>query len=227
LIFSGTGTSQQVVQDVAISVTSGGATTAQTATSQTTTQASSTQATTSQSSTQNSTSTGSDGTTGDNGENLALQSYVISAKDNSGAGNVAISVQEGLPAWMEVQTDGSAGTLVLKGERPDGDNTTYQVKVKMKRMDGKEIEAIIKIEPVVKEGDTPDTGQPQEGPEGEADSDDQASLDWLQELVASLDGDGIDSLDTVTQVDPNRSFSNQIATEKAGQTVWQTNLLHS
>jgi len=168
LVFGGAGASEQTVQDVAVSVTA----TSNIISNTDTVVAGNTQS-----------GTGEDGS-------AAIQSYVISAKDNSGNGKVTIAVDGGLPPWMKITADGDE-TMVLTGERPEGDDSTYQVKIKMKRLDGEEIDAIITVAPVAKQNEAPSAGGPNEGqptPES-APENDQASIDWMREFLASLDAE--------------------------------------
>ncbi|HEY9080274.1 Ig-like domain-containing protein, partial [Magnetovibrio sp.] len=241
VMFSGIGTSQQTVQDIAISVSSSATSIAAAASTQATAQATATQAT-NQTTAQDSLDTGQAGQ--DNGADgpgrkvSAIQSYVISAKDNSGAGKVTVSVEEGLPAWMRIETDGATGTMILKGERPDDDTSTYQVKIKMKRLDGQEVDAVISIEPVVLEGDVSGAGQPQGANQGDTGQSaeeggqpgPQASLEWMQQLLAALDGEQ-DGQGEETQVDgpmlAHDGFSDQLAAGRLAKDIWQERLIQA
>ncbi|WP_165791730.1 tandem-95 repeat protein [Thalassospira marina] len=250
VVFTGQGTSQQTVQNIAISVSSVVSTTTTATTSSSTTQGENAQngqtgpnGPNAQGANGQGNQTGQNATTNAPGErNLAIQSYVISAKDNSGAGRIEVSVEEGLPSWMQIQTDGATGTLILRGERPEGDNSTYQVKVKLKRVDGEEVEVIITVEPVVEEGQGSDANAPKapDGPglapapgaTGGANNaiqpGDQASLDWIEQLLASLDNQDTDGTHVpadAPDLAAKSGFADQMAEIRIARDVWQARLM--
>ena len=83
-----------------------------------------------------------------NGGKTEVQSYTVSAKELAGGtgGAVKLTVEAGLPRWMKVENQGD-GVLKTVGERPEGDNRSYQVVVKVKRPNGDEANVVLVVKP--------------------------------------------------------------------------------
>ncbi|MBL4689879.1 MAG: hypothetical protein JKY68_00175, partial [Rhodospirillales bacterium] len=156
------------------------------------------------------------------GESLATQSFSISAKDTSGNGEVQLAVEQGLPQWMRVEAVGD-GTMTLKGDRPEGDETTYKVLVKVKRADGEEVTIVVTVAPEGKaikpqgdeDGNAPDEATPDENQ--------QTSNEWLGQFLAELtEGQGqyINILDGESE----NSFSAQLESESLERAAWLKNM---